>query len=248
MRNATKKIWISVLNQAYIHANLVEVLMFLDRHSPYELKFEFPSNKPGVHNRSMIVERFLESDFDYLMMIDCGVVPPQNILNLVTCDVPIVSPLVHAFQNVGIVPLALKEPKPHKDEDEDFLSRAMGITPTLTCEKELKYGVMGESEGEKINEGLVEVDATGTGCLLIKRQVLEDLKPAFWDIFDPETGKRIMGQDLNFCYRAKELGYKTYVHFGYRASHITPMDMKIVHEATTEAGNEVAQVKKQYTI
>ncbi len=244
MRGPTKKIWISVLNLAYIHTHLTETLMHIERNSPYELHFEFPSSKPGVHNRAQITERFLESDFDYLMMIDCGVVPPVNILNLVLCDVPIVTPLIHIFGGKEIVPLALKAPKKGKEKDEDFLSRATGISPELSREDEITtYGVIGQAEGEKINEGLVEVDAIGTGCILIKRQVLEDLKPAFWDVFDPETGKRTLGQDLNFCRRAKELGYKVYVHFGYKASHISPIDIKMVQEAVTDGSNEVVKLK-----
>jgi len=245
-REPIKKIWISVLNQAYIHSNLAEVLMFIDRNSPYELHFEFPSDKPGVHNRSKITQRFLESDFDYLMMIDCTIIPPQNVLNLVTYDVPIICPLLYAYQNKGIIPLLLKETSKEDNPEEDFLSKAMGLTKTSQKGTNSKYKVMGEPEGDKIDEGLVEVDAIGTGCILIKRQVLQDLKPAFWDIFDEETGERILGQDLNFCKRAKELGYKTYVHMEYRASHIKPMDMKNIHEELAEVGNDIVGICKKH--
>ncbi len=245
MRDATKKIWVSVLNQAYIHTNLVEILMFLDRTSPYELHFEFPSDKPGVHNRSRITQRFLESDFDYLMMIDSGVIPPMNVLNLVSYDVPIISPWIAAFQSHGIIPLVLKEVKlEDKKDEEKFLSRAMGI-PVIKKEKSQAYGILGEKDGEEIYEGLVEVDATGTGCILIKRQVLEDLKPAFWDVFDPDTGERIIGQDLNFCKRAREIGYKTYVHMGYEASHVVPMDMTRIYNEMAKTKNELVPIKKR---
>ncbi len=247
MRKPLKKIWISVLNLAYIHANLVETLIYIDRNSPYELHIEFPSDKPGVHNRSKITQRFLESDFDYLMMIDCGIIPPTNILNLVTYDVPIIAPLMHALQERGIIPLILKKLPQERSEKEEkeasFLSRATGI-PKFKRDKKSSYGIIGEVEGEEFKEGLIEVDSTGTGCILIKRQVLEDLKPAFWDVFDEKTGERTTGQDLNFCKRARELGYKTYVHLDYKARHVIPMDIKRIHESIGKDCNEFVPVKQ----
>lgn len=55
--------------------------------------------------------------------------------------------------------------------------------------------------------GIEEVDFTGTGMMLIKREVFEAIdKPYFF--YDVE---KIVGEDVNFCRKVKEKGYKIYI-------------------------------------
>jgi hypothetical protein len=65
------------------------------------------------------------------------------------------------------------------------------------------------------NDGLVECDATGGGCLLIKREVLEAIgKP--WCLSNPTSGG---GEDFDLCRRAREAGYKVYADFAVQCDH-----------------------------
>ena len=68
---------------------------------------------------------------------------------------------------------------------------------------------------EKETKGLLEVDAIGTGALLIKMDVFRKL-PKPWFYFT-EKG---FGEDLNFCRNAKEAGYKIYVDCDIEIGHI----------------------------
>ena len=65
-----------------------------------------------------------------------------------------------------------------------------------------------------------EIDAAGTGCLMVHRSVLEAMREAadpnqgkdwcwFWD--GPVKGEWI-GEDLLFCRRIKSLGFPIYVN------------------------------------
>jgi GT2 family glycosyltransferase len=104
--------------------------------------------------------------------------------------------------------------------------------------------VVGSNRGEDYGgRGLVEVDATGTGCIFIKRQVLEDkeLQDPFLDVFD-EEGHRSLGLDINFCRRAKNRGYNVYVHTDYVASHWTDMDQKMVYKSMNDEGVAITQL------
>ena len=76
---------------------------------------------------------------------------------------------------------------------------------------------------------LAQVAATGTGCVLIHRSVLEDMQAArggsrnAWfgfDILTAETGEEwSMGEDVSFCLRARDAGHLTYVDTTIQVGH-----------------------------
>ncbi len=55
--------------------------------------------------------------------------------------------------------------------------------------------------------GLEEVEYVGTGMMLIKREVFESLKEPYF-FYDIENN---VGEDVNFCRKAREAGYKIYI-------------------------------------
>ena len=76
-------------------------------------------------------------------------------------------------------------------------------------------------------DSLFEVDAAGTGCLLVHRSVLETMQASadphqgkdwcwFWD--GPIDGIWI-GEDLQFCRRVRSLGFPIYAHTGAILPH-----------------------------
>lgn len=80
---------------------------------------------------------------------------------------------------------------------------------------------------EEFEDGLVEVDATGSGALLVKREVFESLIPNWLEIDEksfegPEWfSYRERGTtDFFFCRKAKEAGYKIYVDTTLHAIHL----------------------------
>jgi GT2 family glycosyltransferase len=68
---------------------------------------------------------------------------------------------------------------------------------------------------------LVEVDATGTGCLLIETDVFRNL-PAPWFYFGG-TKDDPVGEDIAFCSDVRKAGYKIYVDTGVQAGHLSSM-------------------------
>jgi hypothetical protein len=76
-------------------------------------------------------------------------------------------------------------------------------------------------------DSVFEIDAAGTGCLLIHRSVLEKMRETadknqgpdwcwFWD--GPVDGNWI-GEDLLFCRRIRALGFPIYVNTGAILPH-----------------------------
>jgi hypothetical protein len=74
----------------------------------------------------------------------------------------------------------------------------------------------------KDNE-LVEVDATGAGCIMYDMEVFRKMpRPWFRFRTNPDTGEGI-GEDVGFCQDLKMAGYKIYVDTSVPADHLTIM-------------------------
>lgn len=198
----SKRVFIAVLNQGDTRIELSALLHELQYQGKYDVSISYPNEKPIANNRNKIVQEFLlQKDFDYLMMIDSDIIPPDNILNLIDFQKDIISPICFIYQQNVIAPLLLKR------------------NPEGT------FGVA----GFKGYEGLVELDAVGTGCIILSRKVLEDVSAPFLDIFD-EHGVRKYGLDISFCQKAKAKGYKVYCHLDYIAEHYVRMGLARIYQ------------------
>ena len=81
--------------------------------------------------------------------------------------------------------------------------------------------------------GLVEVAATGTAGMLIRRRVFEQM-PAPWFVAG-QIHKDGVGEDLNFCVNAREAGFKVRVDTGAVLGHLTTTSVRpTVDEETGE--------------
>lgn len=207
----SKGIYIAVLNQGHIRTELSYLMAELTHQNKFRIFLTYPAEKPIANNRNQIVKDFLKrKEYDYLMMVDSDIVPPMNIVDLATFDKDIISGVCFAFMDRAIVPLVLKELPPEKRIDN-------------------KPYTIADVDG---TEGLVEVDAVGTGCVIIKREVLEALQDdqPFCNIYD-QQGVKTLGLDLSFCKKAKDKGFKVWVHLDYLCSHWTPVDLKDIYKS-----------------
>src|SRR6185437_16389721 len=69
-------------------------------------------------------------------------------------------------------------------------------------------------------KGTDYIDGLATGCLFIKRKLLEELeKPYFAFEFDSETRNMTAGEDLSFCHKVIDLGYQFYVDYSKVCRH-----------------------------
>jgi GT2 family glycosyltransferase len=66
---------------------------------------------------------------------------------------------------------------------------------------------------------LVEVDATGTGCILFEMDVFRKM-PGPWFRFRRQEG-RLIGEDIGFCADLKAAGYKIYVDTAVEIGHLS---------------------------
>jgi hypothetical protein len=76
-------------------------------------------------------------------------------------------------------------------------------------------------------DSLVEVAGTGSACIVIHRSVFEAVHAKWgpnWYIrlTNPTTGQ-LIGEDLSFCYRAADVGFRLYVNTAVKTTHLKPI-------------------------
>lgn len=182
-----------------------------DAEKKYGDRIEFIYPKQCIHRsfhdfaRNSIVEEFKESGADVLWFIDSDVVPPDNVLDLITehLDKWMVS---GACYPIWMVP-------PGGDETCVLFTAYNGIV-----EKDGKVTGIGMTEVPQ--KGLAFVDGLATGCLLIKKEVFELLKKPYFEFkYDPETRQFKEGEDLGFAIKLNKLGIQFFTDYSMVCKH-----------------------------
>jgi len=90
----------------------------------------------------------------------------------------------------------------------------------------LLRGKMGAYESiDEWEEGaLVEVDATGTGCIMFNMEVFRKMPRPWFKFRKLETGEGI-GEDIGFCHDLKESGYRIFVDTSIQCGHLTTLNV-----------------------
>jgi len=190
------KIQLSIPNTGWMRSELAIKLPRWLKETNHDVFFESSNEKPVEHNRNSIVQRFLASDRDYLLQLDSDVVPPANPLLLADLELDIVSAPCWIYQK-----------------------RAL-----LNVYRFIEDGAYLQPLDRKDYSGVVAIDATGSGILMVSRRVLEAMKAPFERKYD-ENGIETLGQDLYFCEKARAAGFKLYAHFEYVSKHYKEIDL-----------------------
>lgn len=91
--------------------------------------------------------------------------------------------------------------------------------------RESTQGYCHVPEEEMFSGDLVEVDATGCGCLMFKTKVFFDI-PQPWFEFMPIDGDFAkMGEDIGFCAKLRKAGYKIFVDTSIEVEHLALMSI-----------------------
>lgn len=179
--------------------------------------FQCPGTKPQEFARNTIIEHFLKTDCDTLVMVDHDmIIHDPTILGLLdTPEYDIAGPLQLMYMQSmkdgpSIQPCAFMY-----DDKEPRGKRLHVVTPVS-------------------GEPVTRVDAVGSGVIAIKRRVLEDPKmlnaegmspPAFFRNRYAENGERWRGLDIDFCVRARDLGYRIKVNWQATCGHLKTEDL-----------------------
>lgn len=149
--------------------------------------------------RNAHVEDFLKSEADILFFLDSDVVPPPDVFDLV---------LEHDKWKLAGAPYPI------------FMVPAGATEPAIMFTAYKGRNGKGLGAADVPREGKEFIDGLATGCLFIKREVFEKLKKPYFSFqYDEATRVMTEGEDLSFCRKVNELGYKFYVDYSKVARH-----------------------------
>jgi hypothetical protein len=190
---------------------------------------------PVSFARNVCVGRFLKIGASRLWFIDADMIPTTDSVRLLSVDADICAGRMFRFDHANIesetsVGVALCA----FHNDPDGTGKFYPIVP---------------QEGDQMVQ---EVDALGTGSMLIRRKVLEDRRlwgetkytgidgkehdlddekdtprwgPPVFGFPSKPNGCPQLGEDMDFCRRAKALGYTLKVDLGAKFGHYKPVDL-----------------------
>lgn len=195
----SRKVYLAILNNGIMRPEMTAtVIPAMQKTKGISLLWEHPDKtwaNPISSNRNKIVKRFLETDCDFLLMIDNDVVPLHN-----PCE------LVFADQDIIGSPALVRS-----------AGKIMTWTAYIPHDSGYGYSAIDLDSYDDMFD-MLQVAIVGTGCILIKRKVLETLKAPFHCEFD-EDGVLTYGTDFAFCRKATQAGFKVYTTMHRRCEH-----------------------------
>ena len=197
------------------------------------VSFHLMKSSLVTQGRNLCVAGFLESNATHLLFIDSDIYfQSKSIMKMLEKDKDIIS-----------VPYPLKTLM--WDKVFDKMKEGKINTPEDIRKATHTYPMKVPSEKDiEIKEGVIEVTDSPTGCMLIKRNVIEKMikaypekkivqktvingeyvdKPNMWNFFDtlhdPEE-KTFLGEDFAFCKLWRDLGGKCYAYINDSIVHV----------------------------
>lgn len=217
MSDKRPKVMANILNVGTIHTGLESqaIRWMSEYRDRYNFELFLPTARPIPNNRNTIVKKFLEGDWDILFMLDDDNIPLVNPFSMLLYDKDVCG---------GCYP---------GRSDRGFNFHVFMLDKEKYPEKIFFNFVPPEKR-----EGLQKVDAVATGCIAIKRHVLEKMKKKklapFEDMFD-EEGILITNDDMAFCLKCMNLGIEVYADWDVICDHIKETSLLQVIQFILEA-------------
>ena len=197
------------------------------------VEFQLIKSSLVTQGRNLCVAGFLDSDCTHLLFIDSDIYfQAKSIFTMLEKDKDVISvpyPLKTLMWDK-----AFKKMKEGKIKNPDDIRRVLHTYPMkVPDEKEIR-----------LDNGVMEVTDSPTGCMLIKRDVINKMikaypekaivqktvingeyvdKPNMWNFFDtlhdPKT-KSFLGEDFAFCNLWRNLGGKCYAYINDSIVHV----------------------------
>lgn len=230
------------------------MLANFDSDSAYSFAVQHVNKKyPIDYARNLLCGLFLKTESDRLWFFDEDMMPEDDAFQLLGVDADIVAARAMIWDaKTDTAPPRLRVSAFDYNRNQNEL-----FTPLIP--------MPGEPQ-------VKDVDAVGTATMLIRRRVLEDRRmwtgDSYTDLFGAEkrlseemadpnwgppifhtkhkpNGQPLRGEDLDFCQRAKALGYSVKVHFGIGVPHLKEVSLDdiavLAHNALTMQAQENAK-------
>lgn len=192
----SKKVFIAVPCMDQLPARFAQSLAMLQRVGETKVGFEIGSL---VYNsRNNLARAAIKEEADWVLWLDSDMTfSPFFLLSAIeTCEKNNYDFLTGLyFRRAAPYTPVLFERLEYRDEDQKCIHTQLMSVP----------------------DGIFEVGGCGFGGVLMRTEVIMDVAGKFGRMFDPLPG---MGEDISFCWRARECGYKIYCDSSLKMGHV----------------------------
>ena len=199
------RLLVTVPNVGWVHQTVVSALLLMCQDKRLSIDVAMPSNKPYENNLGHIVRHCLKRDYDFWLNIDADNAPrkPKAALDLV-------------FLNLDVV--GLPTPVWRYRQENPWFINAMDEVPEKNTFRSRTLASNSDCNG------LQEVGAVGSGCILVARRVLQKVQGPFMREWN-DDGTVACGCDFAFCKRVRKAGFKVWAHYDHLCLHIKEIDI-----------------------
>ncbi len=184
------------------------VQSLLQLHKPCDCAFLTIDRQRIDKCRSYFAQQSIQGEFDYLFMIDDdNPIPPDTLVRFLEDD-----------KDVVIAPILTRNPNAEGKHDMCAYYRTDNPIPNTDLPY---YNFITKFRDDGY---LHKIDAGGTGCILIKVEVLRKLAIKYQYIFEfgdimVNGQRRTMSEDVEFCERAITAGFEIWLDDRVRPLH-----------------------------
>lgn len=188
------KILIAVPSMDDVPARFAQSLAMLRKVGECAISFQIGSLI--YTSRNELAFRAIEMGADYVLWLDSDMVFDPDLLEKLVADMS---------EGVDMV-------------SGVYYRRVPPFTPVMFDKMEMGDGKFDWSEFQDLPDKMFEAGAVGFGCVLMRTSVLMAVFAKFSDMFGPLLNA---GEDIAFCWRARQCGLKVWVDPNIQAGHVT---------------------------
>jgi FkbM family methyltransferase len=191
--NMKKKILVAIPTAKYVEVETFKSLWDLEVPKGYELDFQYFYGYNIAQIRNLIAD--WAKRYDYLLSVDSDIVLPNDaLIKMLAADKDIISGLY--IQRI-----------PGTQTLEVYMA-----TPSGGCTN-IPYALLE-------NRQIVEIEACGMGCALIKSEVFRKISYPHFFYKEALTMRDTVSEDVFFCKKAKEHGFTVWADPSIKCDHI----------------------------
>lgn len=196
------KTLIAVPCMDYLEADFVESLLNLKKVG--ECSIQLLKSSLVYDARNQVSQMAIKQGFDYVLWIDSDMTFEPDMME-------------RMFESIGdkqlLTALCFSRRPPFKPciySDIDVKNDGMAALP------------IAKTLYDYPRDQIIEVAACGFACVLQKVEMIDVMTTTYGVPFFPIAG---LGEDLSYCYRAKQLDYKMYADTSIKIGHIMRMSV-----------------------
>lgn len=214
MSDEKPKVLLTCCNMGWLHRTTLPQIVWAVKDPRYHVDIEVPQEGDYCLMMNQVAQSVIGGKYDYWLNMDDDNGPSRNALDLVELGLDIVGLPTPIWKGGSELPVPFFWSAVDRRDDGRYIQH----DPL---------------------EGLQEVDAVGSGCMVVSRRVIEGLTfPLFKRVFSDDGCSVIKGPDYFFCEKARAAGFKVHTHCDYTCNHVKEVELHSMIKAMVKFTRE----------